>query len=105
MGNHEKRQTLPLLGSSPRVRRKRIWYGERDRITGRTDGNIWNVRAGGIIGAHLDRIGGAVANHHPKIVYVCRNEPDQSPDGHPDVRRSGLKLKKIHVGATIATAA
>ena len=105
LGDYKKRQSLSLLGSPCGIGGKRIWHRKRDRGLCRNGGNVWNVRAGGIVGAHLDRIGGAIANHHPKIVYVCRNEPDQFPDGYSDVCRSGLELKEIHVDATIATSA
>ena len=105
MGDYEKRQAPALLGSSRGVRRKRIWHGKRDRGICGTGGNVWNVRAGGIIGAHLDRIVGAVANHYPKIVCVARIKSRQLPDGHAHVRRGGLKLEKIHVVASITTSA
>src|SRR5258708_1146193 len=105
LGDYEKRQSLSLLGSPRGIGGKSIWHRKRDRGLRRNGGKVWNVRAGGIVAAHLDRIGRAVANDHAKIVYVSRNEPYQFSDRHPDVRRSGLKLKKKQVGATIATSA
>ena|SRR6267378_837530 len=105
MGNYEKRQTFPLLGSSPRVRRKRIWHVKPDRRGCRTGGNVRNMRTRGIIGAHLDRIVGAVANHYPKIVCVGPIKPQQTLDEHAHVGRTGLKLEEIHVEATITASA
>ena len=83
LGDYEKRQSLALLGGPRRGGRKGIWHRKRDGGLPRNRGKVWNVRAGGIVGAHRDRIGGAVANQHPKIVHVGRIESYQFPDRHP----------------------
>src|SRR5437879_2929319 len=105
MGNHEKRQTLPLLGSSPRVRRKRILHVKPDRRGCRAGGNVGNMRTRRIIGAHLDRIVGAVANQYPKIVCVGPIKPRQTPDEYAHVGRAGLKLEEMHVVTSVTTSA
>lgn len=68
--NYEKRQSLPLLCSSTRISRKGTGHGKRDGILRSRGGDVWNA-AGSGVGAKLDRVVRAVANHHPKIVHVC----------------------------------
>ena len=70
LDNYKKRQSLPLLCSPRRISRKGTWHCKRDGTLRGRGGDVWNV-AGRGVGAKLDRVVRAVANHHPKIVCVC----------------------------------
>jgi hypothetical protein len=83
LGDYEKRQSLALLGGPRRIGGKGIWHCKRDGGLPRNGGKVWNVRAGRIVGAHRDRIGGAVANQYPKLFTFEGSNPTNFPIDTP----------------------
>ena len=67
--NDKKRQSLPLLCSPLRIKRKGAWHRKRDGIARGRGGDVWNA-AGWGVRAKLDCVVRAIANHHPKIDCV-----------------------------------